>query len=257
MLSPEPLPIALVEQGLRALGSVMLPVIGTSMVPTLASGTKVLVETVDPTALQPGDVIAFRLDNQLVVHRVHDRVDGQLLTAGDGNPFFDPLIPLSSVVGVVRNQSALPAFHWSADSSAGERDTVDVWMIGDPEVANLPTELPPHWRLHLLPRYGVGVSATVLAELTDAVAGKPCIGVNEHAVNSAARLLRGPLPAELQILIGCSFGSLDEPMTGHLIPAQLANIHVRVGAPQEHIEPDQSLARLVTLAAGRPEVSLA
>jgi hypothetical protein len=98
------------------------------------------------------------------------------------------------------------------------------------------------------PAKGIGVSAEVLAELQAAVAGKPCIGVTEHAVYTASDVLGG-LPLQTQVLVGCSFGGLDQAMPGNLVPTEVADVFVRVGPPGVPISAADALRELAALVA--------
>lgn len=75
---------------------------GDSMVPTLRDGEQVLVDFA-PAPPAVGDVLVFRREDLLVVHRFLGRAAGEgepyLRFRGDGLPYFDPPIPPSAVVG--------------------------------------------------------------------------------------------------------------------------------------------------------------
>lgn len=140
-----------------------------------------VLHAVEPAAIRSQDVVAFRSDGQLVLHRVHAVLADRVITAGDHYDLFDPPVPTSAVIGVARGIAARPAPpRWPArlDSAA-----VDVWLIGDhaglasPQSAAEGLVIPPEWRLHRRPAEGVGVSAAVLDEIRAAARGRPCIGV--------------------------------------------------------------------------------
>lgn len=73
---------------------------GSSMLPAIAPGQVVLVECgVEPAV---GDVVVFRYNNQVGVHRVVARSATWLLTWGDANPLPDDPIAATLVIGTVR-----------------------------------------------------------------------------------------------------------------------------------------------------------
>jgi hypothetical protein len=78
---------------------------GDSMVPTLHAGQLLAVEF-NPEGLKRGDLLLYRQERFLVVHRLLDRVrctDGarRLRTRGDGLNGLDPLLDRANVVGRV------------------------------------------------------------------------------------------------------------------------------------------------------------
>ena len=79
---------------------------GTSMVPAIGPGEQVVVACgVAPVV---GDVIVFRFDDRVGVHRVVARTEGWLMTWGDANPLPDEPILHSQVIGTVRNPRITP-----------------------------------------------------------------------------------------------------------------------------------------------------
>ena len=87
---------------------VSAPCRGTSMRGTLAEGDGVHIEAVPCDSLQPGDVVAYRSADQVVVHRIVGRRNGGWITQGDGNWRRDvaPLAPerfLGAVTARERN----------------------------------------------------------------------------------------------------------------------------------------------------------
>ncbi len=83
-------------------------VLSSSMEPTLSPGDSVVVDDVDPSTLEAGDVITFvRSDESTpVTHRIVEVVDGEdglaFRTRGDANDDPDPaLVPATSVTGEV------------------------------------------------------------------------------------------------------------------------------------------------------------
>jgi signal peptidase I len=74
---------------------------GASMQPLLKPGDVVEIDhTRGP--LRRGDVVAYRTDQTLVIHRVlRDPVDGCIQVAGDNRTITDEPVPISSVIGRV------------------------------------------------------------------------------------------------------------------------------------------------------------
>jgi hypothetical protein len=239
--------LELVAKGLAELGRVTIAVSGDSMLPTLRPGERVVLHAIEPDAVKPQDVIAYRLSTgYLVLHRVHAIRGDHLVTAGDHHALLDPRVPKADVLGIAHGIAPRPAPRpWPAGPS---RD-VDVWLVGpDPALSIMDSvAVPATWRLHRRPAEGVGVPAAVLAEIRAAVDGRPCVGVSEHAVHAASDVVGRGLPPGTQVLIGCSFGRLDQPMPGHLIPSETAGVHVRVGPPAVPLSAARTLRRLVTL----------
>lgn len=244
----------LVASALAALGSVTIPVSGISMLPTLRPGERVVLRAVDRAALRPQDVIAFRLDGQLVLHRVHAVLPDRVITAGDHYDLFDPPVPIAAVIGVAVGVAARPARpRWPAWPGPA---AADIWLIGDHagQPGPQPTgglAIPPEWRLRRRPAEGVGVPAAVLDEIQAAAKSRPCIGVSEHAVFAAADVLARGLPPETQVLVGCSFGRLDYPMPGHLVPTGVVDQFVRAGPPEVPVCAAETIRRLAALVAPR------
>ena len=58
-----------------------LPVLSGSMMPLLQIGDEVLVQSANPGSIRPGDIIVFKNQDKLIVHRVIRRY-------GDDNPSF-------------------------------------------------------------------------------------------------------------------------------------------------------------------------
>jgi hypothetical protein len=210
------------------------------MRPTLRPGGRVVLYPVEPSEIRPQDVIAFRADGQLVLHRVHVVWPDRVLTAGDNVLLFDRPVWKEQVIGIARDVARMPApLSWPQHPQPAN---ADIWLIG----ADADVSTPPAWRVHRRPAEGVGVSASVLEEIHTAVAGKPCIGVSEHAVYSAREVLEGGLPPDAQVIIGGSFGRLHNWMSGHLIPTDTADAYVRLGPPQARLTASEALRRLTT-----------
>lgn len=72
---------------------------GTSMLPAIAPGERVVVECgVEPTV---GDVAVFRRANHVGVHRVVARGETWLLTWGDANPLPDEPVEPAQIIGTI------------------------------------------------------------------------------------------------------------------------------------------------------------
>jgi len=83
------------------------PIVGRSMMPALADGTVVHVSLCDGAACDAGDVIVFRMDAQIVAHRVVHRAKAHLVTRGDGRITPDPPVPFARVLGKMSDPPAV------------------------------------------------------------------------------------------------------------------------------------------------------
>jgi signal peptidase I len=96
---------------LRSSGQLRLQVTGWSMLPSIWPGDVLLIERASPAEVSEGDIVLYRLDRRLMVHRVVAKVsapgDVTLLTRGDAMPATDPSLPDSALLGrvslIVRN----------------------------------------------------------------------------------------------------------------------------------------------------------
>lgn len=78
-------------------------IISGSMEPAIPIGSAILVRSVDPAALAPGEVIAFSRNGAVVAHRVVEN-DTAITTKGDANEAADPMpVQYSSVIGRVEH----------------------------------------------------------------------------------------------------------------------------------------------------------
>lgn len=224
------------------------------MHPTLQPGERVQVHPVPGSGLRPGDVVAVRYRDQLVLHRVHALVDDWVTTAGDSRDLFDPPMPMADVVGVVPGIAARPApRRWppagrAVPPAAAVDPPVTVWIITDDPSIGPPSGLPAGWRVRVRPAYGIGVDAVVLAELRAELADRPCVGVTEHAVHAVDEVVDGPLPSGTQVVVGGSFGQLDDDLPGYLIPPELAEVRVRCGPPRVRVSPLAALSAVLRAA---------
>jgi signal peptidase len=100
--------LALMTVGVRVFGIRIFTVLSGSMEPTYHTGSLIYVKETDTTALKPGDVITFLLDeNTVATHRiievVRDADDSENIryrTKGDANDFADGgLVHCNNVIG--------------------------------------------------------------------------------------------------------------------------------------------------------------
>jgi signal peptidase len=110
---------------LPALGRQVYIVRGASMQPAIPIGAVVVIEAVDPTDVQVGDVVTFRAASGTVVtHRVlavNDAGDLSFSTKGDASTSPDPVIvPAASVLGRVEGMvPGLGSFLTTLATTAG------------------------------------------------------------------------------------------------------------------------------------------
>ncbi|WP_347273584.1 signal peptidase I [Candidatus Kuenenia sp.] len=81
-----------------------IPIVGRSMYPLIREGDNVLVEC-GYSQIRRGDIIAFRSENKLIVHRVltiSEKGTGfSFITKGDNVPHADPVVSHSEIIGKV------------------------------------------------------------------------------------------------------------------------------------------------------------
>lgn len=77
---------------------VPMVVVSGSMRPNLEIGDVVLVNANKPMEISEGDVVAFRLENVVITHRVVEIVEGGFRTKGDGNREPDPFVVTDDMV---------------------------------------------------------------------------------------------------------------------------------------------------------------
>lgn len=82
---------------LRSCGKLRLKVTGWSMLPSIWPGDVLVIGRVDPAQMSDGDIVLYRRDRRLVVHRIvrtrHQTSKGMVLTRGDAMPA--PDLPVS------------------------------------------------------------------------------------------------------------------------------------------------------------------
>jgi hypothetical protein len=79
---------------------------GTSMLPTIAPGQRVVVECGREPVV--GDVVVFRRGDLVMVHRLAARTSKWLMTWGDANWLPDEPVDSADLIGVVRGVTAGP-----------------------------------------------------------------------------------------------------------------------------------------------------
>jgi hypothetical protein len=79
---------------------------GTSMLPTIAPGQRVVVECGSEPAI--GDVVIFRQNDQVMVHRLAAQAGTWLMTWGDANWLPDEPVEVSQLIGVIRGVAPGP-----------------------------------------------------------------------------------------------------------------------------------------------------
>lgn len=89
----------LLQQSGLAGGAIRLPVTGTSMLPLLQPGDAVWLQSIDPAALRPGDLMLIRQQGVLLTHRLIAVRPQHWQTKGDNNPLADPPITAQQIVG--------------------------------------------------------------------------------------------------------------------------------------------------------------
>jgi|SRR5687767_4033473 len=72
-----------------------------SMAPLVRAGDRLWLSRTVLGAVRPGDLVAYRRDGQLVVHRVLSRDGSRLITKGDGLSHRDAPVPPGDVVARV------------------------------------------------------------------------------------------------------------------------------------------------------------
>lgn len=95
-----------VKQALSAGKDVVIEVEGNCMVPIIMEGEKVLIHSIkNDEQIKVGDIVLFEDEvlNNLVLHRVNYVYKDLIITAGDNNPFFDPVMNKNKVIGKVES----------------------------------------------------------------------------------------------------------------------------------------------------------
>jgi len=87
--------------------SIDIPIVGHSMHPALTDGTIVHVSLGDGASCREGDVAIFRMDAQIVAHRVVHRGRRHLIMRGDARIAPDPPVPFGRVLGKMSERPPL------------------------------------------------------------------------------------------------------------------------------------------------------
>ncbi|MBO4888165.1 MAG: signal peptidase I [Firmicutes bacterium] len=88
----------------RFLGYDVYNVVSGSMQPAIPIGSVIYVQPYDPVKIKTDDVIAFYVENTVIVHRVMENkhLEGVFITKGDANPVEDLSdVPYHDVIGKV------------------------------------------------------------------------------------------------------------------------------------------------------------
>ncbi|HEX9104190.1 MAG TPA: S24/S26 family peptidase [Polyangia bacterium] len=96
-----PLRPRLAAELLRAGRTVEVPLGGGSMRPLLVPGDLLRVRPARAADVQPGDVVLFEFEGDLVCHRLVHASGGRVLTRGDDSPDYDPPLPADAIIGRV------------------------------------------------------------------------------------------------------------------------------------------------------------
>jgi signal peptidase I len=86
-------------------GTVQLPVVGMSMAPTFADGEIVAMRGDDADTYAIGEIVVFRREGGLVIHRIVDRSRDLIVSRGDARFAPDPPFPASAILGRVEGPS--------------------------------------------------------------------------------------------------------------------------------------------------------
>lgn len=87
----------LVEEGI----SVEVPVFGLSMFPFLLPGNIVRIENVELSSINTGDIIVFKQNEKLVLHRVVKLIEQSIITKGDSLIREDDIANQAYIIGKV------------------------------------------------------------------------------------------------------------------------------------------------------------
>jgi signal peptidase I len=85
----------------RNSGQARLRVNGASMLPAVWPGDVVTVQHCNPGELLPGQIVVFRRDDLLIVHRITSNSGDHLVTRGDARPINDPPVNAAQILGRV------------------------------------------------------------------------------------------------------------------------------------------------------------
>lgn len=89
----------LLRQSGQAGTATRLSVTGTSMLPLLQPGDALWLQSIDPAALRPGDLLLVRQNGVLLTHRLIVVRPERWQTKGDNNRLADPPVTARQIVG--------------------------------------------------------------------------------------------------------------------------------------------------------------
>ncbi|GIJ36394.1 signal peptidase I [Micromonospora sediminimaris] len=231
----------LIAHALSAGRTARIPVTGSSMWPAIDPGSVVTVEPAAWPQIRPGDVVAYRHQDTVIVHRVIERRDDHLITAGDNKPLFDPPVAAAALLGRVTGVPDPVAPPASTSAAAAE---ATVWVVGDRAAV-----APPGVRLRQI---APAELAAALRSVTGTIAG-----VSAAAVRPLTALRSAP-PGPLTVVIGIRFGRSGASRTGYdpgglpVLPPDAVHLHVRAGDPLSDVGPDDAV-RAVAETLGHSE----
>src|SRR5215831_17063122 len=92
----------LLKEALRSCGRVSLHVSGSSMLPAIWPGDRILVEATAVADIHQGDIVLCQREYRVFAHRVISRLNNETLrTRGDSMPANDPRVPADDFLGKV------------------------------------------------------------------------------------------------------------------------------------------------------------
>ncbi|MEK4077909.1 hypothetical protein MHI01_29180 [Paenibacillus sp. FSL M7-0656] len=95
------------KNALESEREIIIEINGDCMAPLLNPKQKVLIKPVNKyTNIEIGNVVLFedKSTNNFVVHRVNYVLNEFVITSGDNNPFYDPIIKKNEILGLVCSQ---------------------------------------------------------------------------------------------------------------------------------------------------------
>jgi signal peptidase I len=93
--------LELFEEVLRRFGSARLRTQGTSMMPAICPGDEVLIQSCDSNECGVDDVVAFRREGRIFVHRIIKSEEGRMVTQGDAVAIPDAPVTADEFLGKV------------------------------------------------------------------------------------------------------------------------------------------------------------
>ena len=99
----EDIRLELAVQTLQSFGTVRLKVTGISMLPSLWPGDLLTIRSQSFEQASPGDIILYRRDQRMFIHRVIRKNGDILIAGGDCMPRPDPAVTRDEVLGKLLN----------------------------------------------------------------------------------------------------------------------------------------------------------